>query len=123
MPAFHLEDLHHHFAEAFNAGDADALLSLYEPSAILLPMPGQVARGHEEIRKALGMFLGLKGKITIRTISVTQTDDVGLTHGEWSLTGTGPDGNPLTLGGKTAEVARRQSDGRWLYVIDNPNLE
>ena len=26
----------------------------------------------------------------------------------------------VELSGITAEVARRQPDGRWLYVIDNP---
>ena len=37
----------------------------------------------------------------------------------WSLNGTGPDGNPVALGATTAEVARRQADGTWRYVIDN----
>jgi ketosteroid isomerase-like protein len=30
-----------------------------------------------------------------------------------------PDGSPADLGATTAEVARRQADGSWLYVIDN----
>jgi hypothetical protein len=30
-----------------------------------------------------------------------------------------PDGSPAELGAVTAEVARRQTDGSWLYVIDN----
>ena len=37
----------------------------------------------------------------------------------WLLSGTGPDGNPVVLGATTAEVARRQADGSWRYVIDN----
>jgi hypothetical protein len=37
----------------------------------------------------------------------------------WSLAGTGPDGDPVVLGATTAEVARRQADGSWRYVIDN----
>ena len=37
----------------------------------------------------------------------------------WSLTGTGADGNPVVLGATTAEVARRQADASWRYVIDN----
>jgi ketosteroid isomerase-like protein len=32
-----------------------------------------------------------------------------------------PDGASISMGGTTAEVLRRQPDGRWLYVIDNPN--
>ena len=30
-----------------------------------------------------------------------------------------PDGSPAPLGATTAEVARLQPDGSWLYVIDN----
>jgi hypothetical protein len=30
-----------------------------------------------------------------------------------------PDGSPAELGAATAEVARLQPDGTWLYVIDN----
>jgi ketosteroid isomerase-like protein len=45
--------------------------------------------------------------------------DLAYLSNTWSLNGTGPDGNPVTLGATTAEVARRQTDGTWRYVIDN----
>jgi hypothetical protein len=46
-------------------------------------------------------------------------DLAGLAN-RWSLTGgTMPDGSPVELGAATAEVARLQPDGTWLYVIDN----
>jgi ketosteroid isomerase-like protein len=38
----------------------------------------------------------------------------------WSFTGTGPDGEPVKLTGRNADVLRRQSDGGWRFVIDNP---
>jgi len=38
----------------------------------------------------------------------------------WSFQGTGPDGAPVTLTGQNADVLRRQSDGSWRFVIDNP---
>ena len=39
---------------------------------------------------------------------------------EWSYTGTGPKGERIELSGESAELARRQSDGTWRYVIDLP---
>ncbi len=33
---------------------------------------------------------------------------------------TGPDGNPLEMSGTCAEVARRQADGTWKYVLLDP---
>ena len=40
--------------------------------------------------------------------------------GTWSFTGTGPDGEPVQLASRNADVLRRQSDGSWRFVIDNP---
>ena len=39
---------------------------------------------------------------------------------KWSLTGTGPDGKPMQLGGLSSDILRRQADGTWLIAIDNP---
>jgi ketosteroid isomerase-like protein len=41
--------------------------------------------------------------------------------GNWTLKGPGPDGKDIEANGRFADVVRRQSDGSWLYVIDNPN--
>ena len=53
-------------------------------------------------------------------ISLNQTGDIALIRTSWHLTGTAPDGNPFDMGGQTAVVLRRQPDGNWLEVIDNP---
>jgi ketosteroid isomerase-like protein len=51
---------------------------------------------------------------------VLQVGDLAYLSNRWSLAGaTMPDGSPAELGAVTAEVARRQADGSWLYVIDN----
>jgi ketosteroid isomerase-like protein len=70
------------------------------------------------VRAALLGFLALKGRITLDTKLVFTVGDLALSS-TWSLNGTGPDGNPVALGATTAEVARRQADGIWRYVIDN----
>ena len=61
----------------------------------------------------------LKGRITLDTKLVFTVGELAYLSNTWSLRGTGPDGNPVVLGTTTAEVARRQSDGTWRYVIDN----
>jgi ketosteroid isomerase-like protein len=33
---------------------------------------------------------------------------------------TGADGKPIEMRGKSIEVAKRQSDGGWRFVIDSP---
>jgi uncharacterized protein (TIGR02246 family) len=111
--------LHQQFEDAYNAGDIDALMALYESDCALIGAPGSVASGQDQVREGLMGFLALKGKAKLTTRDVVQIGDLALLSCSWTLDGTGPDGQPISIGGKTAEVARRQPDGRWLYVIDN----
>jgi ketosteroid isomerase-like protein len=119
MPATTPEQVHRVFEDSFNAGDIDGLMELYESNAALMAQPGSVAHGSEQIRAALQGFLALKGHITLDTRLVVTVGDLAYLSNTWSLSGTGPDGNPVVLGATTAEVARRQDDGTWRYVIDN----
>jgi ketosteroid isomerase-like protein len=110
------KDMHAKFVALFNAGDVDGLMSLYEPEAVMNPSPGKEVRGTEAIGAALNGFLGLGGQIAIDTLVVFEgPGGIAMTHGAWKLTG-----GSMELSGKTAEVLRRQADGRWLYIIDNP---
>jgi uncharacterized protein (TIGR02246 family) len=120
MPATEPEQLHRLFEQAFNAGDLDALTALYEPDAALIPQPGVLTEGTAAIREALQWFLDRRGQIALDTKLVVRVGDLAFLANRWSLTGgTMPDGSPAQLGAATAEVARRQSDGTWRYVIDN----
>ena len=47
--------------------------------------------------------------------------DTALVIGNWTLQGRDPEGNDVEAGGRYADVVRRQADGTWLVVIDNPN--
>jgi len=120
MPVRSLDEFHPTFVAAFNAGDEDALMALYESEAALVPEPGQVVTGTEQIRAALQQFLALQGQFRLAAKHVVQTGDLALLISDWAVTGTGPDGKPLDVGGPSIEVVRRQADGTWLYVIDVP---
>jgi uncharacterized protein (TIGR02246 family) len=121
MAAREPEEAHRLWGERFRAGDLEGLMALYEPNATLVPQPGQAASGAAAIREALGGFLGLKATFDwVDTKPAIRSGDLALLHSRWTLSGTGPDGSPLNLGGTTADVVRRQADGTWLFAIDNP---
>lgn len=114
------QDTQREFAQAFNAGDIDSLMALYARDATLVPQPGQEVKGQAAIRDALQGFLQMKGHMDLTTTYVVQSGDTALMRSHWRVAGTGADGKPLTMEGDSAEVAQRQVDGRWVYVIDNP---
>ena len=49
LPAREPEQLHGLFEHAFNAGDIEALMALYEPDAALIPQPGVTVEGSAAI--------------------------------------------------------------------------
>jgi len=121
MTDFKPQDAHRHFEGAYNSGSIEALLALYTTDAHLVTESGRVVVGHDSIRGELQEFFAIKGRMTVETVSAVQAGNVALLRAQWHLTGTGPDGQSVALGGKTAEVVQRQPDGRWLYLIDNPH--
>ncbi len=120
MPALQPEDMPSTFESAFNTGDIEQVMALYEPNAVLIPQPGQVVQGVAAAREALRGFLAFKLPIHLEVKRVLSAGDVALLSTTWSLAGTGPDGASVNLSGTTTEVIRRQSDGTWRYVIDDP---
>ena len=120
MPAMTPVQVHESFERAFNDRDIDALMELYEPDAVLIPQPGQTAAGHAQIREALNGFLALNGPINMTNLGAVDGPDVSLVVGRWTLEGTGPDGQPIHLGGLAADVVHKGTDGAWRFAIDNP---
>ncbi len=123
MPARKPEECDLLIAEALNAGNLEAAVGLYEAGASFVQQSGEVVTGRSAIREVMQGFLALKPKLKIHEVNVAQSGDIALTRAKWSLTGTDPDGKAVTMSGKSAEVVRRQPDGSWLFVIDNPGTD
>lgn len=105
------EDLGRYFVERANAGDVDAIVELYEPDAVLALPNGQVATGRQAIRESYEQLLANPPKFEPGEPQPT------LGNGDLALTST-----RLIGGDATAEVARRQPDGTWLWIIDQPSV-
>jgi hypothetical protein len=69
--------------------------------------------------RALDQFLAIGLPITMNVRNVYTSGDIALVIADWSLKGTGADGSDVDMSGRTADVARRGTDG-WKFVIDNP---
>src|SRR5207244_11007924 len=99
---------------ALNSGNLDAAVSLYEPSAILVPQPGKVARGTTALREALSAFIALKPALVSRREQFIEVDGGALYTSGWTLTGTDPTGKRLEMHGRVIGVLSRGAEGHWL---------
>ena len=108
-------DLHSAVQSAFNNGDVDSLVDLYEDDAWLFGPSGPV-QGTDAIRGVWNELLAMTGSLQMVTQYVVEKEDMALLSNRWTST-IGDD----ELSAVTAEVARRQSDGTWKYIFDNPD--
>jgi ketosteroid isomerase-like protein len=107
--------LHDRVRDGVNAGDVDSLVALYERDAVLMAEDGSRVVGIEAIRSAYELTLSFGGTLTLTTRYVVETGDVALLSNQYTFSLPG-----YTATWITSEVARRQPDGTWKYVIDNP---
>jgi ketosteroid isomerase-like protein len=106
------EDITRLFVEFSNKGDAAAVATLYEEHAVLAYPPGQTTVGREAIRVLWEKVLEEAPTFEAETSLPT------LISGDIALTSTPPrDG-----AGARAQVVRRQPDGSWLRLLDQPEF-
>ncbi|GAA2508912.1 YybH family protein [Winogradskya humida] len=106
------EDLTRLFVERANAGDAAGIAALYEEDAVMAYPPGQQTVGRAAIREFWEKVLTSAPRFEQEPPLPT------LISGDIALTSTPPkDG-----AGARAQVVRRQSDGSWLRLLDQPEF-
>lgn len=106
------EDITRLFVERSNAGDAAGVAELYEEDAVLAYPPGSRTVGRAAIRALWEKVLAAGPRFEPEEPLPT------LINGDLALTSTPPkDGT-----GARAQVVRRQSDGSWLRVLDQPEF-
>jgi uncharacterized protein (TIGR02246 family) len=106
------EDLTRLFVERANAKDAEGLALLYEEDAVMAYPPGQQTVGRAAIQKFWEEALAHMPRFE------PEPPLPILISGDLALTSTPPkDG-----AGARAQVVRRQPDGTWLRVLDQPEF-
>ena len=106
------EDLTRLFVERANAGDAAGLAEHYEERAVMAYPPGSQTVGRDAIRALWEKVLADAPRFEPETPLPT------LISGDIALTSTPPkDG-----AGARAQVVRRQPDGTWLRLLDQPEF-
>lgn len=98
------------FLDRANAGDLDGVLGLYEPGAVVAFPSGLRAVGHAQIRRAYAELFSVQPRFSPGVARPT------LIAGDVALTTT------VLPTGTAAEIARRQPDGTWRWVVDDPSI-
>jgi uncharacterized protein (TIGR02246 family) len=114
MPAKSPEEICHLFKRHMAEGDLDSVLSVYDPEAVFLNRSGEVKKGVEGLRRELAPFAAVKATFDFNIKQVIQSGDIALMHTEWKVSA------PEPMSVYAIEVARRQPDGTWRWLIGDP---
>jgi uncharacterized protein (TIGR02246 family) len=114
-----LDKLAADWAAAFAKGDAKALAGFYTDDAVRVSQEAGTVVGRAAIEKEFAAnFAGpWKGaKITIKVGSLHPVGaDIAVNEGTWEVSGTGPDGKPMTMDGYYVNTLVKRA-GAWVIA-------
>lgn len=109
------QDVHEALAKAFNSGDVNTVMGMYDASGIIVPEPGKPVSGREQFEEAINGILAIPGKMEIKTVYCLQTGNIAVGRSEWSITHNGE----VKISAKGIEVMKQQEDGGWKIIVDH----
>jgi ketosteroid isomerase-like protein len=109
------EDVHAALANAFNTGNIDTVMSMYDVTGIIVPEPGKPVSGKAKFEEAIKGILAIKGDMKIKTVYCLHTGNVAVGRSEWSIT----DNGEVKVSAKGIEVMKQQTDGTWKIIVDH----
>lgn len=114
MPAHSPEQICELFKQYMAAGDLESLVGLYDPEVAFLNQSRESRHGREELRQELAPLAAARAKFDFSIKQVIWSGDIALMHTEWTVS------SPKLMHSYAIEVARRQPDGSWLWLIGDP---
>lgn len=107
--------------EAFHKGNLEDVMSTYEPTAIVIFEPGQTITDHQQLREAFKQAFIIKPQFTYSGHEVFISNDIATHIAPWIMNATAPDGTKIEQTGLSIAILRKQTDGSWLIIQDNPH--
>jgi ketosteroid isomerase-like protein len=107
--------------KAAQSKQVDAWVSFYSDDAVILPPNDVKSADKEHIRKVIGDLLALPDvtlSFAAQKVVVAQSGDLAYTQGAYDLTYNDAHGKAAAEHGKTVEIWKKQSDGKWKCTAD-----
>jgi uncharacterized protein (TIGR02246 family) len=117
-----IEQVNSQFVEAYKAGDAATIASLYTDTAKMLPPDATEIAGQDAIQNLWQSWIddGLKD-LTLEAIEVESSGDLAYEIGQFSLQAPAENDAMVTATGNYVVVWKRGEDDNWRLHVDTWN--
>lgn len=108
--------------EAISKKDIESTLAIYSENSVVVKLPGQEARGIDQIRTHYEALYSMNIPMTVRTesLSMVQIDNLVLATSNWILEGVDPEGNTGSVRKVASMLFAKDGSDNWHLLIDNP---
>lgn len=107
--------------DAFHRSDLEGIMQRYESAAAVAFDPGQTLVDMATIRQTFQGAFALNPIFSYSGHEIMVLNDLAIHFAPWTMDGKTPDGQEISQSGLSVSVLRKQPDGKWLLVIDNPH--
>lgn len=108
---------------AFENKNIDEVMACYEPKAVVVFEPESPVSDTNVLRE---MFTGMSMANPVFTYSgheVFLSGNIATHIAPWEMTAKAPDGTEIKQSGLSVTVLRKQENGTWLMILDNPHAQ
>lgn len=106
---------------AFEKKDIDGVLATYEAGAIVMFEPQRPVQGKDALRAAFTQFVDMNPQYTFSGHEVYVSGNIATHIAPWKMKGELPNGTKVEQSGLSVAILRKQADGSWLMIQDNPH--
>lgn len=105
---------------AFHRKDINGVMASYEPQALIVFEPEKAVTDPIAIQEGFFGFFAVDPKFEYSGHEVFVNGNLAMHIAPWMMTGKAPDGTAISQSGLSVAILRKQPDGRWLMIFDNP---
>ena len=109
--------------KAFHEKNIDSVMNSYETNAIVVFEPELPIKDAKIIKQKFINAFSLNPQFLYNGHEVFVHGSTATHIAPWSMSGTAPDGTQISQHGLSVSVLKKQPNGDWLIVFDNPHSQ
>lgn len=106
---------------AFHEKDIHGVMSCYEANATVVFEPETPISDRSQLKERFLQSFQINPQFSYLGHEVFIAGDIATHIAPWTMTGTAPDHSEIKQSGLSIAILRKQEDGSWLMVMDNPH--